>query len=57
MRLLADRFDAYLAGFRESRAAAEKDSDTDTVDLLTAVITETEKHTWFLRASLVGCSL
>ncbi len=52
VRLLADRFDAYLGGVRESRTAAEKLGDTDTVDLLTQVITEFEKHSWFLRASL-----
>lgn len=52
VRLLADRFDVYLAGVRESRRAAEETGDTDTVDLLTQVVTELEKHTWFLRASL-----
>jgi len=54
VRLLADRFDVYLAGLRESRAMAEKEGDTDTVDLVTAVITKAEKHAWFLRASLEG---
>lgn len=52
VRLLADRFDRYLAGLRESRAIAEQNQDTDTVDLFTQVITAFEKHTWFLRASL-----
>jgi starvation-inducible DNA-binding protein len=52
VRLLAERFDAYLAGVRESRGVAEKLGDTDTVDLLTGIITEFEKHAWFLRASL-----
>lgn len=52
VRLLADRFDKYLAGLRASRAVAEQNHDTDTVDLFTQVITEFEKHTWFLRASL-----
>jgi starvation-inducible DNA-binding protein len=52
VRLLAERFDKYLAGLHESRDVAEKSSDTDTVDLFTQVITEFEKHTWFLRASL-----
>jgi starvation-inducible DNA-binding protein len=50
--LLADRIEAYLAGLRESRSAAEKLGDTDTVDLLTGIVTEFEKHAWFLRASL-----
>jgi starvation-inducible DNA-binding protein len=50
--LLADRIEAYVAGVRESRAAAEKEGDTDTVDLLTQIVTEFEKNAWFLRASL-----
>ena len=52
VRLLADRFDVYLTGLRQSRAVAEEHKDTDTVDLLTGAITEFEKHTWFLRATL-----
>jgi starvation-inducible DNA-binding protein len=50
--LLADRFDRFLDGVRESRSLVEKLGDTDTVDLLTGIITEFEKHAWFLRASL-----
>jgi starvation-inducible DNA-binding protein len=52
VRLLAERFEVYLEGLRESRKVAEQNGDTDTVDMLTAIITEFEKHTWFLRASL-----
>jgi starvation-inducible DNA-binding protein len=52
VRLLADRIESYLDGLRESRAAAEELRDTDTVDLFTGIITEFEKHAWFLRASL-----
>jgi starvation-inducible DNA-binding protein len=52
VKLLAERIDVYLAGVRESRGAAEKLADTDTVDLLTGVITEFEKNAWFLRATL-----
>lgn len=52
VKLLAERFDAYLAGVRESRGVGEKLGDTDTVDLLTGVITEFEKNSWFLRATL-----
>ena len=52
VKLLAERFDKYLTGVRESRTAAEKLGDTDTVDLFTQVVTEFEKNTWFLRASL-----
>jgi starvation-inducible DNA-binding protein len=50
--LLAERIEKYLDGVRESRAAGEKLGDTDTVDLLTGIVTEFEKNAWFLRASL-----
>src|SRR3954464_6297165 len=43
--LLADRFEQFLVGLRQSRRAAEELSDTDTVDLLTGVVTTFEKHT------------
>jgi starvation-inducible DNA-binding protein len=52
VKLLADRIDIYLEGLRESRGVAEKHADTDTVDLLTGVISEFEKNGWVLRASL-----
>ena len=52
VKLLAERIEAYLAGLRESRKASEQHQDTDTVDLFTGIITEFEKHAWFLRASL-----
>lgn len=52
VKLLAERFDAYLEGVRVSRGIAEKLGDTDTVDLLTGVVTEFEKNAWFLRATL-----
>lgn len=52
VKLLAERFDTYLDAVRESRGIAEKLGDTDTVDLLTGVITEFEKNAWFLRATL-----
>jgi starvation-inducible DNA-binding protein len=52
VKLLAERIDGYLAGLRESRGLAEQALDTDTVDLLTQIVTEFEKHAWFLRASL-----
>ncbi|MBL8953022.1 MAG: DNA starvation/stationary phase protection protein Dps [Myxococcaceae bacterium] len=54
VKLLADRIERYLEGVRESRGVGEKVGDTDTVDLLTGIITEFEKHAWFLRASLEG---
>jgi starvation-inducible DNA-binding protein len=52
VRLLADRIDAYLDGVRAARSVGDADGDTDTVDLLTGIATEFEKHGWFLRASL-----
>jgi len=50
--LLASRLERYVGGLRESRTLAEKEADTDTVDLLTQVVSEFEKNAWFLRASL-----
>lgn len=52
VRLLAERFETYLDGVRETRTVGEKLGDTDTVDLLTGIVTEFEKNAWFLRASL-----
>ena len=52
VRLLAERFESYLAELRASRTVAESQADTDTVDLFTTVVTEFEKSAWFLRASL-----
>ncbi|MDF3069276.1 MAG: Non-specific DNA-binding protein Dps [Polyangiaceae bacterium] len=54
VRLLAERIEQYLGQSRATRTVAEQQSDTDTVDLVTAVISEFEKHAWFLRASLEG---
>jgi len=54
VRLLAERIEKYLEGARESRGLGDELGDTDTVDLLTVVISEFEKHAWFLRASLEG---
>jgi starvation-inducible DNA-binding protein len=50
--LLAERFDKYLDGLRETRSIGEKVGDADTVDILTGIITELEKRAWFLRATL-----
>lgn len=52
VKLLADRIESYLEGLRETRDLGEKEDDVDTVDLLTGIVTEFEKHAWFLRASL-----
>ena len=54
VKLLTERIEKYLEGARESRTLGEELRDTDTVDLLTGIITEFEKHAWFLRASLDG---
>lgn len=51
VKLLADRIEAYVSLLRESRSLSEKEGDTDTVDLLTGIVTEFEKNGWFLRAS------
>jgi starvation-inducible DNA-binding protein len=52
VKLLAERIEKYLEGARASRRVGEALGDTDSVDLLTGIITEFEKHAWFLRASL-----
>ncbi len=52
VKLLAERIETYLDGVRVSRTLGEKLGDTDTVDLLTGVVSEFEKNAWFLRASL-----
>jgi starvation-inducible DNA-binding protein len=52
VRLLDERIEEYLR--HQSRRVAEEKDDTDTVDLLTEIVTEFEKHAWFLRASLDG---
>lgn len=52
VRLLAERVETFLQGVRTARRAGEEAQDTDTVDLLTGIITEFEKHAWFLRATL-----
>lgn len=52
VRLLADRVDTYLEGVRAARAVSEREGDPDTVDLLTSVALDLEKHGWFLRATL-----
>jgi starvation-inducible DNA-binding protein len=54
VRLLADRIETYLKGLRETRDLGEAEDDQDSVDLMTGIITEFEKHAWFLRASLEG---
>jgi starvation-inducible DNA-binding protein len=52
VRLLAERFDVYLAGVRESRAIVQELADEESDGLFTDVITQFEKNAWFLRATL-----
>lgn len=52
VKLLAERVETHLDGVRAARAVGERHGDVDTVDLLTEVATDLEKHGWFLRASL-----
>lgn len=52
VRFLAERIESYIDGVRECRSVTDKLGDIDTVDLCTQVITEFEKHAWFLRASI-----
>jgi starvation-inducible DNA-binding protein len=54
VELLAERIGIYLQHLREGRRVAEHNADTDTVDLYTGIITELEKHAWFLRATLAS---
>ncbi|MCC7012253.1 MAG: DNA starvation/stationary phase protection protein Dps [Planctomycetes bacterium] len=51
-KLLGERFDTFAEGLRASRSIAEEEGDIDTADMLTAMLQETEKHAWFLRATL-----
>ena len=52
VKLLAERIEAYLVGLQDGRKVAEQQGDVDTVDMYTTIITEFEKHGWFLRAHL-----
>jgi starvation-inducible DNA-binding protein len=52
VQLLADRIESYLEGVRKAREVADQRDDQDTVDLLTGVVEQFEKHAWFLRATL-----
>ncbi|MBL9009308.1 MAG: DNA starvation/stationary phase protection protein Dps [Myxococcales bacterium] len=52
VRLLAERFGSYLAGLRAARSVAKEGEDSDSEDLLTGILRQTEKHTWFLISTL-----
>jgi starvation-inducible DNA-binding protein len=49
---LASAMEAWLQGLGAVRASAEELRDVDTADLLTGMISEFEKHHWFLAATL-----
>ena len=50
--LLVDRIGTQLEGMRHAREVAKKAEDEDTVDLLTGMIEQFEKHAWFLHSTL-----
>jgi starvation-inducible DNA-binding protein len=52
VKLLAERIEKYLDGNRQAREQVQAQNDSDSWDLLSTIITEFEKHAWFLRASL-----
>ena len=52
VKALAERFEVYLNGVRDTRALAADQRDEESVDLLTGVLTDFEKNAWFLRATL-----
>ncbi len=52
VKLLAERIEVYLDGLRQSRKLFIDQGDDDSEGLVTGIITEFEKHAWFLRASL-----
>ena len=52
--LLAGRIEQYLVGVRAARTVAADKHDDDTEGLLTSIVSEFEKHAWFLRATLGG---
>ncbi|HZI16666.1 MAG TPA: DNA starvation/stationary phase protection protein [Myxococcus sp.] len=52
VKLLAERIEVYLDGLRQSRKLFIEQGDDDSEGLVTGIITEFEKHAWFLRASL-----
>jgi starvation-inducible DNA-binding protein len=54
VRTLIARFDGFADGLRASRTIAEEEGDVDTSDMLTAMLQETEKNAWFLRATAEG---
>jgi len=54
VELLAERIEQYLVGVRAGRKLAAEHGDDDTEGIYTTIVTEFEKHAWFLRATLGG---
>lgn len=52
VKLLAERLTSYAKSLRKTQEAAEKQGDTNTVDILTAALTKVEMKAWFLLATL-----
>ncbi len=52
VRALLESYGRAQRGLRAARDLAASLEDPETVDLLTAVLTELEKQSWFLRATL-----
>ncbi len=52
VKLLAERIEKYLDGTKAARESIQALDDSDSFDLLSSIITDFEKHAWFLRASL-----
>ncbi len=49
---LVERIGVNLEGMRSAREVAEEHGDEDTFDLLTGMIEQFEKHSWFLHSTL-----
>jgi starvation-inducible DNA-binding protein len=45
---------AYGTARRVAKSVAQKNGDDETVDLITGVLEDLEKHGWMLRATLEG---
>ena len=52
VKLLVVRIEKYLEGVRSGRGVAEEHDDQESLDLLTQILQQFEKHAWFLRATL-----
>jgi starvation-inducible DNA-binding protein len=50
--LLGERIDEFLKFANEARQVADQNQDQDSAEVMTQVISEFDKHAWFLRATL-----